>query len=102
MNAMKNLMHAVILAIWAVMGALFTLKCLFGTGPLVPSLFSAGSWWLWFAGFAALTTLVMRRFESAIAAPLVHGAAFVVLMMIPRVFPLSIFRLGIDLLGRVA
>ncbi len=42
-NAMKNLMHAVILAIWAVMGALFTLKCLFGTGPLVSSLFSVGS-----------------------------------------------------------
>ena len=33
MNAMKNLVHGLILAVWAVMGVVFTLKVLFGVLP---------------------------------------------------------------------
>lgn len=101
MTAMRNLLHGVALALWAVMGLVFTAKSLFG-GPIMNGLFTAGTWWLWFAGFAALTTIVVRSFEKAVAPLLVHGAALIVLMAIPKIFPLNLLRLGVDLLDRAA
>lgn len=99
MNAMKNLLHGVILAVWALAGVVFTFKCLFGGGPVLPGVFSAASWWLWFAGLAALTTLVVKQFERAVAPLAVHAAAFLILSTVPKVFPLSLLRLGLDLLN---
>lgn len=102
MNAKRNLAHGVVLAAWGLAGALFTFKCLFVT-PSVHSLGVSLSFWLWFAGFAAVTTWVASLFEKAWAALLVHGLAFVVLNAVPLVFPLSLTRLGLDLLtGRVS
>lgn len=99
MNAMRNLLHGVILAIWALMGVALTLKCLFG-GPILAGMFTAGTWWLWFGGFVALTTIVVRSFQQAVAPLLVHAGALILLLAIPRVFPLNLLRLGVDLLGR--
>lgn len=100
MNAMKNLLHAVILAGWVLMGAVFSLKCLF-SGPIMAGFFTAGSWWLWFAGFAALTSLLVRRFEQPVASLMVHAAAFLIVLSIPKVFPLNLLSPGIDLLRAV-
>ena len=100
MNAMKNLLHAAILAVWAVLGVLFTIKAVFGAGPVMPHLMEAGSWWLWFAGLAAVTSLLVARFDKAFGALLVHSGVFIVLSLLPKVLPFAVFRLGIDLLAR--
>jgi len=95
MNALKNLTHSAILGIWAVAGLLFTFTSLFGVahalGPVLV-------FWLWFAGFVALTSMVVKKFDGPIAALATHGAALVVLSVIPKVFPLSLLRAGYDLL----
>ncbi len=101
MNAKRNLAHGVVLAMWGMAGVVFTFKCLFGA-PSVHSVGLALSFWLWFAGFAALTTWAVSALEKAWAALLVHSAAFLALGAVPMVFPLSLARLGLDLLlGRV-
>jgi hypothetical protein len=94
MNAFKNLTHATILGIWAVAGLIFTFSTVFGALALGPALI----FWLWFAGFAALTSLVVQKFEGPIGALATHGAAMVILTVIPRVFPLSLLRIGYDLI----
>ena len=99
MNAFKNLIHAAILAAWGVLGALFTFKILFSAMPTMAALGTVGAFWLWFAGLAGVTTFVVSRFQSAVAAVLTHAGALLILGMIPRVFPLSLLRLGLDLLA---
>ena len=94
MKALGNAVHLAVLALWAVLGVLFTLKSLFVLGALVPVL----AFWLWFGGFAALTSLVTRSFEGPVAALLTHAGAFVGLSMVPRVFPFALLRVGLDLL----
>jgi hypothetical protein len=94
MTALKNVTHAAILAIWGIAGLLFTLSTLFGLHALGPVLI----FWLWFAGFAALTSSVVTQFKGPLAALATHGAALVVLSVIPKVFPLSLLRVGYDLL----
>jgi hypothetical protein len=94
MNAFKNLTHATILGIWAVAGIAFSITAVFGAGALGPALV----FWLWFAGFAAVTSFVVSKFEGPLAALATHGAALIVLSVIPRVFPMSLLRIGYDLL----
>lgn len=94
MKGMKNAIHIGILGIWATFGALLTFKLVFGA----LALFTPLAFWLWFAGFAALTTLAVKKFEGPIAALGVHAAAFGILHLIPRVFPLDLLRLGLDFL----
>jgi hypothetical protein len=94
MNAFKNLTHASILGIWAVAGLYFTGVTVFGAAALGPALI----FWLWFAGFAALTSTVVSKLNGPIGALATHGAALVILSVIPRVFPLSLLRIGYDLL----
>jgi hypothetical protein len=95
---MKNLVHGVVLALWALMGVVFTLKMLLGPGASLAGLLTAATWWLWFGALVGVTTLAVKRFETAVGALLVHGLAFVVLSAIPALFPLSLLRLGLDLL----
>jgi hypothetical protein len=96
MNAMKNAAHLLALAIWAILGALFTLKCLVSVGPtLLPVL----SFWLWFGGFAALMSWVVTQFKHPAAALIAHAAAFCMLHLIPRAFPFGLLRMGLDLLA---
>jgi hypothetical protein len=94
MHALKNLTHAAILGIWAIAGLCFSVSSLFGAAALGPVLI----FWLWFAGFVALTSKVVSKFDTAIGALATHGAALVVLSVIPRVFPLSLLRAGYDLI----
>ena len=94
MNGMKNAIHIGVLGIWAVLGAMLTFKLVFGAFVLISPL----GFWLWFAGFAALTTVAVKKFEGPIAALGVHAAAFGILHLIPRIFPLDVLRLGLDFL----
>ena len=94
MKGMKNAVHIGILAIWATFGALLTFKLVFAAFAVATPL----AFWLWFAGFAALTTAAVRKFEGPLAALGIHAAAFGVLHLIPRVFPLDLLRLGLDFL----
>lgn len=95
MNALKNVTHSAVLGIWALAGLLFTFSSVFGVAhALGPPLI----FWLWFAGFVAVTSMVVGKFKGPLAALATHGAALVVLSVIPRVFPLSLLRVGYDLL----
>ena len=96
MNAMKNAAHIAILTIWAVAGALFSLKIVLAAGPVavIPIL----SFWAWFAGFAALTTYVVKQIKNPLATIGIHAAAVFVMQLLPKAIPFSLLRLGVDLL----
>lgn len=100
MTGLKNFVHLIALGLWGVLGLVFTLKCAFGGGASLGTLLDAASFWLWFAGLAAATTAFIRPAKSPLAAAAIHAGTFLVLTAIPRVFPLSLLRLGLDLLAR--
>lgn len=96
MNAMKNAAHLAVLAVWAVMGILFSIKTLFGPGAAVMPVVM---YWAWFAGFAALTSYLVSQFKGPLGALGTHGATFLALNLVPKVMPFAILRLGLDLLS---
>lgn len=93
MNAMKNATHLAILAVWVVLGILFSLKTLF-----LPALLPLVLFWAWFAGYTAFTSFMTQQFKHPLAAAGVHGATFLALHLVPKVMPFSILRVGLDLL----
>jgi hypothetical protein len=95
MKAMKNLVHLGILGIWVVAGLLFSIKALFAMSGLVP----VALFWGWFAALAALTSVVVAKFDSPIGALGTHGAALLVMQALPMALPFALFRLGLDLLS---
>ena len=92
----RNLVHALLLAVWAVVGVLVTLGALFHPAALV----GAGAFWLWFVGFAVATTVLVARTGTPLGALLVHAGVLLAFALVPRVFPLSLLRAGLDILGR--
>ena len=92
----RNMVHAVLLAVWAAVGLVLTLSAFAHPAMLL----GAGAFWLWFAGFAAVTTLLVARTGTPLGALLVHGGLLLALSLVPRVFPLSLLRAGLDVLGR--
>lgn len=100
MNGLKNFVHLIALGLWGVLGLVFTLKCVFGAGASLGALLDAAGYWLWFAGLAAVTTGFVRPVKSALAAAAIHAGTYLVLSAVPRVFPLSLLRLGLDLLAK--
>lgn len=92
----RNLVHGLLLAAWAVVGVLITLGALAHPATLV----GAGAFWLWFVGFAVATTVLVARTGTPLGALLVHGGLLLALALVPRVFPLSLLRAGLDVLGR--
>ncbi len=93
MTAMRNATHLGVLGIWATFGVLYTL------GALMHADFQPLAFWVWFGCFAAVMTGIVTRFESAIAALLSHAGAILIMSILPRVFPFSLVRLGLDLLA---
>ena len=92
----RNLVHGLLLAVWAAVGLLVTLSALAHPAALV----GAGAFWLWFVGFAVATTVLVARTGTPLGALLVHGGLLLALALVPRIFPLSLLRAGLDLLGR--
>jgi hypothetical protein len=92
----RNLVHGLLLAVWAAVGVLVTLGALAHPATLL----GAGAFWLWFVGFAVATTLLVARTGTPLGALLVHGGVLLALALVPRVFPLSLLRAGLDVLGR--
>ena len=92
----RNLVHGLLLAVWAALGVLVTLGALAHPATLV----GAGAFWLWFVGFAVATTVLVARTGTPLGALLVHGGLLLALALVPRVFPLSLLRAGLDILGR--
>lgn len=93
MNAMKNATHLAALAIWVVLGLLFSLKTLF-----LPALLPVVLFWAWFAGYSAFTTFMTHQFKNPLSAPAVHGLTVLALTLVPRVMPFAVLRMGLDLL----
>ncbi|MDP2272629.1 MAG: hypothetical protein Q8N23_01060 [Archangium sp.] len=93
MTAMKNAAHLAVLAIWVVLGVLFSLKTLF-----LPALLPVVLFWAWFAGYAAFTSFLSNQFKGPLAAVGVHGATLLALQLVPKVMPFGIVRVGLDLL----
>jgi len=77
-------------------GVLVTLGALVHPATLV----GAGAFWLWFVGFAVATTVLVARTGTPLGALLVHGGLLLALGLVPHVFPLSLLRAGLDVLGR--
>jgi len=98
MKPMRNAVHLLLLAGWALLGLVFTLKCLASPAGLAVGLLAAGAFWLWLVGFAALTSVAVVRFATPLAAVAVHATTLGVLALMPRVFPVSIVRYGLDVL----
>jgi hypothetical protein len=98
MKPMRNAVHLLLLAGWMLLGVVFTLKSLGSPAGLAAGLLGAGTFWIWLVGFAAVTTVAMARFATPLAAVAVHGGALLVLALIPRIFPLSLLRFGLDVL----
>ena len=93
MNALKNATHLALLAVWVVLGILFSLKTLF-----LPALLPVVLFWAWFAGYSAFTTFMTNQFKNPLSAAGVHGATVLALTLVPRVMPFSVLRAGLDLL----
>ena len=93
----RNLTHVVLLGAWALLGVLVTLAALAHPSALP----AAGLFWLWLVGFAVATTVLVGRTGTPLGVLGVHGGLLLALMLVPRVFPLSILRVGLDVLGRV-
>lgn len=93
MTALKNAAHLVVIALWIVLGVLFSLKTVFA-GSLLPVVY----FWAWFAGYAAFTTWVTSQFKSALGTLATHGATILLLQLVPKVAPFIALRLGFDLL----
>jgi hypothetical protein len=99
MKATKNLVHALVLGTWALLGVWLTLKGLVGAGGL--TVLSAIGFWLWLGGLAAVTSLLVAKVESAIGALAVHATAFFCLSLLPSTLPFSVLRLGLDLVHKL-
>ena len=95
-QAARNLVHGLLLAVWAAVGLLVTLTAFAHPATLL----GAGAFWLWFAGFAAATTVLVAQTGTPLGALLIHGGLLLALAVVPRVFPLSLLRAGLDVLGR--
>lgn len=98
MTAAKNLLHFTALAVWGALGAMLTLKVLFGAASA--TLGQTVIWWLWYAGLVAITTALVARFARPLSALGLHLAVLVLLGLLPSCAPLSALRFGVDLLGR--
>ena len=94
MSATRNATHLGVLAIWATLGVLYTF------GALAHADFTPLAFWVWFGCFAAVMTGVVTRFQTAVSALLCHAGAIVAMSMIPREYPLTLLRLGLDLLAK--
>jgi len=92
----RNLVHGLLLAVWAAVGVLVTLGALAHPATLL----GAGAFWLWFVGFAVATTVLVARTGTPLGALLVHGGLLLALSLVPHVFPFSLLRAGLDVLGR--
>lgn len=93
MNALKNASHLAILAVWVVLGVLFSFKTLF-----LPALLPIVLFWAWFGGYAAFTSFMTTQFKNPLAALAVHAVTFLGLNLVPKVMPFGILRVGMDLL----
>ena len=51
-------------------------------------------------GFALVTTALVARTGTPLGALAVHGGLLVAMALVPRIFPLSLLRVGLDVLGR--
>lgn len=96
--ATKNLTHAALLALWVVAGLWITLKGLMGGSGA--HLMAGVGYWIWFGGLAALTSVLVSRVESAVGALAIHALVFFGMTLMPSALPLSLIRLGLDLLRR--
>ena len=93
----RNLAHLLLLAAWGLLGVLVTLAALAHPSALP----AAGIFWLWLVGFAVASTVLVARTGTPLGVLGVHGGLLLALMLVPRIFPLSLLRAGLDVLGRV-
>lgn len=93
-HALKYVAHVVVLGLWLSVGSVFALQQVFAEHGLGTML----NYWLWFAGYAAVSTLAVRFVKSGVAALLVHAGLVIALNLIPTSAPWAMLRAGYDLL----
>lgn len=92
MKAFKNLLHGAVLTMWAAAGVLVTLKALFMLSGLMPVLV----FWGWFCAFAALTTFLATKLDTALGVLGLHGGLMLAMLLMPATLPFSVVRAGLD------
>jgi hypothetical protein len=95
MNAFRNAVNITVLALWAVAGLLFSGGAILGG---TATLGAVVGFWCWWGLFAAVMTWVTSKFEGPMAALGLHGAAMLVLTLLPTGQPFGLLRLGYDLI----
>jgi|APLak6261678615_1056124.scaffolds.fasta_scaffold06059_2 hypothetical protein len=93
-QTVKYLAHGAVLGLWVIAGLVFTFTQLFASQGLGATV----NYWLWFVGFAGVTTLAVRFVKSAVVVLIVHAAFALLLNLIPTTMPWSMLRAGYDLL----
>lgn len=91
---LKYVAHGTVLLVWLTAGALLALQQVFAAHGLGVML----NFGLWFIGYAAVSTLLVRLVRSAVVVLLVHAGLAVVLNLIPTTMPFAMLRAGYDLL----
>jgi hypothetical protein len=100
MKAFRNLIHGGVLVMFAVLGAIMTIKLLLSINGYTPGgLAMIAGFWMWFAAYAGGSTALVNKYQTAFIAPLVHGGLYMALHMLPREMPLGLLRIGYDLLS---
>jgi hypothetical protein len=100
MKAFRNLIHFGVLAMFAVLGTIMTIKMLMSINTYAPSgLAVIAGFWMWFAAYAGGSTALLGKSESAFVAPLIHGGLYLALHLLPKELPLGLLRMGYDLLS---
>lgn len=93
-KTLKYVAHLVVLGLWFSVGVIFALQQVFAQHGLGTML----NYWLWFAGYAAVSTLAVRFVKSGVSALLVHAGLAIALNLLPDTGPLAMLRAGYDLL----
>jgi hypothetical protein len=93
-KSLKYVAHVTVLSLWLTGGSVLTVLQLWQSHGLGETI----NYWLWFAGYAGVTTLAMRPLRSGVAALITHAAFVLVLNLIPTSHPWSMLRAGYDLL----
>jgi hypothetical protein len=100
MKAFRNLIHAGVLVMFAVLGGIMTIKLLLSINGYTPGgLAMIAGFWMWFAAYGGGSTALVNKYQTAFIAPLVHGGLYMALHMLPREMPLGLLRMGYDLLS---
>jgi hypothetical protein len=89
MNALKNVVHYAALGLWALAGVLVS----FSAGATGSTLLT---FWAWFAGYLAVSTMLVVPARHPVAALATHAGLVLVMSLLPTAGAIAVLRIGLD------